>query len=176
MVCSTDLKYVDLGSLRSSADLLEGLFGETKDHATTNDFVSPILGNRILTHFDDIDSLTQGLQAGSLVVLAGSTGMGKTSLALNLASNTSRLSKISVLYCTYDSSPNELLLRLLASLSGIESNRIRGSRLDQKEWQELGQACLEVGPAPLWFLDHPVDSLQEIRRWCSELDSKECCN
>lgn len=176
MVFSTDFMYMGLVAPRSSADLLEGLFGETTDQPTTNNSVSPILGNRILTHFDDIDSLTQGLQAGSLVVLAGSTGMGKTSLALNLASNTSRLSQISVLYCTYDSSPNELILRVLASLSGLESNRIRGARLDQNEWQKLGKACLEVGPAPLSFLDHPVDSLQEIRRWCSELDSKECCN
>jgi len=64
-------------------------------------------------------------------VLAGSTGMGKTALALNLARNISLRGEVAVHICALDSSPTALLQRMLASLCGIPPipwTPIRGSQ------------------------------------------------
>ena len=105
--------------LHSSAALVAELFDRIEERShTSSEFPHPS-DRCIPTHFSEIDAVTQGLQRGSLVVLAGSTGMGKTTLALNLARNISLQSQTTVLYGAYDSPPQELMPRLLASMCGV---------------------------------------------------------
>ena len=128
----------------------------------------------IPTHFSEIDAITQGLQRGSLVLLAGSTGMGKTTLALNIARNISLQSQATVLYGAYDSPPQELMPRLLASMCRVESGRICGPRLTQSEWPQLEEAITAISSASLFFIDRSASSLEAIRQRCAELQSEDC--
>jgi len=129
-------------------------------------------GGRILTHLWDLDAMTQGLRRGSLVILAGSTGMGKTTFALNLAYNISAYSKVPVVYGGYDSPPQELIYKLLASQSEIESGRIKSSRLTETEWPVLGEAISAVRDLPLFFFDRACSSLQEICSYLLEVEKQ----
>jgi len=130
------------------------------------------IGGRILTHLWDLDAMTQGLRRGSLVILAGSTGMGKTTFALNLAYNISAYSKVPVVYGGYDSPPQELIYKLLASQSEIESGRIKSSRLTETEWPVLGEAISAVRDLPLFFFDRACSSLQEICSYLLEVEQQ----
>jgi replicative DNA helicase len=161
---------VDQAELQSSADLLAALF-DGIEQRTAGGEPTPLRSNRILTYLADVDAMTQGLQRGSLVVLAGSTGMGKTTLALNLARNISLHSQIPVLYGAYDSPPEELLLRLLASMCDVESGRIGAARLSQWEWPKLGEAMAKLSAAPLFWMERPA-GLQAIRQRCHELQGQ----
>ena len=105
MASSPDPEGLDQAELQTSADLLASLFDGIEQRAEAGVQPPPLRSARILTYLPDIDALTQGLQRGSLVVLAGCTGMGKTTLALNLARNISLQSQISVLYGADDSQP-----------------------------------------------------------------------
>ena len=124
---------------------------------------------RFSTGFSDLDAMTQGLRRGSLVVLAGSTGMGKTALALNLARNVCRWGGVAVHICSLDSSPNALLQRLLSSLCEVEAGRIACSRLTPEEWPRLGEAMAKLSAAPLFFSGQTISSVAAIRSRCQEL-------
>jgi replicative DNA helicase len=123
----------------------------------------------ISTGFADLDAMTQGLRRGSLVVLAGSTGMGKTALALNLARNISLQGEVAVHICALDSPPKALLQRMLASLCSIESGRIATSRLTSEQWPRLGEAMAQLSAAPLFFSGQSISSVPAIRSRCQEL-------
>ena len=160
--------------VKSSGELAAELFDQLEQRSHSSSADPHLPERRIATHFCDIDAVTQGLKRGSLVVLAGSTAMGKTALALNLARTISLQSQTPVLYGAYDSSPQDLMPRLLASLCGVESGRIQAPRLMQSEWPQLGEAMATIGAAPLFFFDQATCSLEAIRQRCYELQAKDC--
>ena len=121
------------------------------------------------TGFAGLDAMTQGLRRGSLVVLAGSTGMGKTALALNLARNISLRGEVAVHICALDSSPTALLQSMLASLCSVERGRIASSRLTAEEWPRLGEAMAQLSAAPLFFSGAEISTAATIRARCQEL-------
>jgi replicative DNA helicase len=125
--------------------------------------------DRLSTGFSDLDAMTQGLSRGSLVVLAGSTGMGKTALALNLARNICLRGDVAVHICALDSTPTLLLQRMLTSLCLVERGRIDSSRLTQEEWPRLGEAMAQLSAAPLFFSGQQIASMAAIRSRCQEL-------
>lgn len=161
--------------IRSTCELLGEAVGKFKSPEGNKQQISNHgISDRILTHIWDLDAMTQGLRRGSLVVLAGSTGMGKSTFALNIAFNISAYSKVPVAYGAYDSPPEELIYRLLASRCDIESGRIRSSRLTKDEWLSLGNAASEVKDLPLLFFDRSCTSLQDIYEVA--LDSPQSTN
>ena len=121
------------------------------------------LATHLSTGFEELDAMTQGLQRGSLVVLAGSVGMGKTSLALNLARNVALMGDMAVHYCSLDSPPSALLRRILASMCEVESGRIQFSRVANEEWPRLGEAMARISAAPLFFSNAQVGSINAMR-------------
>ena len=88
--------------------------------------------------FHDLDAMTQGLQRGSLVVVAGRPSMGKTSFAMNLAKNVAKTNKLPVCYFSLEQSKEQLSYRFLSMELGIESGRLRTGRLQQDEWGLIG--------------------------------------
>jgi len=151
---------------RSARELLAEAF-EEMERASQQPAVVP--DGHLSTGFADLDAMTQGLRCGSLVVLAGSTGMGKTALALNLARNISLQGEVAVHICSLDSSPTALLQRMLASLCSVEGGRIAGSRLTAEEWPRLGEAMAQLSAAPLFFTDQSINTVASIRAHCQEL-------
>jgi replicative DNA helicase len=155
-------------------ELVARLMNRIEDSHYAAEGENAFLDTNVLTHFSGIDALTMGFQQGSLVVLSGCTGMGKTALALNIARNISVVGSKPVLFCAYETPPSELILRILASVSEIESGRIRLSQLSNAEWTRLGEAIASIGSAPLFFLDRNDCSIEAIRQHCISLRNKGC--
>jgi replicative DNA helicase len=151
---------------RSARELLAEAF-EEMERASQQPAQVP--DGRLPTGFAGLDAMSQGLGRGSLVVLAGSTGMGKTALALNLARNISLQGEVAVNICALDSSPSALLRRMLASLCSVEGSRIANSRLTAEEWPRLGEAMALLSAAPLFFTDQSSSTLAAIRSRCQKL-------
>ena len=89
----------------------------------------------IKTGYLSIDKLIGGLQGGNYMILAGSTGMGKTAMALNLVVNMVKTKK-NVLLLSLEMTAEELLSRIIASIMEISSENIRNRSLTQKEWDK----------------------------------------
>lgn len=88
--------------------------------------------NIVKTYYKSIDILIGGLQGGNFVILAGSTGMGKTATALNLVINMARHGK-KVLFFSLEMTTDELLTRIIAIEASISFENIRNRNLSEEE-------------------------------------------
>ena len=112
--------------------------------------------------FDDLDAMTQGLQRGSLIVVAGRPSMGKTSFAMNLAQNVAKRNKLPVCYFSLEQSREQMSYRFLSMGLGIESGRLRTGRLQQNEWGLLAKEKEDLAEIPIFICDKGSIKVKEI--------------
>ena len=112
--------------------------------------------------FDDLDAMTQGLQRGSLIVVAGRPSMGKTSFAMNLAQNVAKRNKLPVCYFSLEQSREQMSYRFLSMGLGIESGRLRTGRLQQNEWGLLAKEREDLAEVPIFICDKGSIKVKEI--------------
>ena len=112
--------------------------------------------------FIDLDEKTRGFQPGNLVILAGRPGMGKTSLALNIAHHAAVREGKSVGVFSLEMSQQELALRLLSSESEIPFGPLRSGHLSQRQWSKVVQAVRKISSAPIYIDDSANPSLLEV--------------
>src|SRR6185295_9945766 len=112
--------------------------------------------------FMDFDRISQGLNRGNLIIIAGRPGMGKTSFALNVAQHISIRERKPVGIFSLEMSQQELALRILCSESYISFARLRSNRVSQKEWTRIIQTVRAIGDAPLFIDDSPNPGLLEV--------------
>ena len=112
--------------------------------------------------FADLDAMTRGFHPGNLVVIAGRPGMGKTSLALNIAENATIRENRAVGLFSLEMSQEELALRILSSEVDISFGPLRSGHLSQKQWTKVVQAVKTISQAPLFIDDSANPSMLEI--------------
>lgn len=112
--------------------------------------------------FADLDAMTRGFHPGNLVVIAGRPGMGKTSLALNIAQYAAIRENRPVGLFSLEMSQEELALRILSSEVDIPFGPLRSGHLSQKQWSKVVQAVKTVSQAPLYIDDSANPSMLEI--------------
>ena len=112
--------------------------------------------------FADLDAMTRGFHPGNLVVIAGRPGMGKTSLALNIAENAAIRENRAVGLFSLEMSQEELALRILSSEVDISFGPLRSGHLSQKQWTKVVQAVKTISQAPLFIDDSANPSMLEI--------------
>jgi replicative DNA helicase len=89
------------------------------------------------TGFSDLDGMVLGLQPGDMVVVAGRPGAGKTSLAMQIASNVAIFQRASVLVCSLEMNKESLFERLISTISRVDANRLRKPRYMSKQDEML---------------------------------------
>ena len=114
------------------------------------------------TGFTDFDRISQGLNRGNLIIIAGRPGMGKTSFALNVAQHVTVRERKTVGIFSLEMSQQELALRILCSEADISFSRLRSNRVSQKEWTRIIQTVRAIGDAPLYIDDSPNPTLLEV--------------
>ncbi len=112
--------------------------------------------------FHDLDAMTQGLQRGSLIVIAGRPSMGKTSFAMNLARNVAEAHKLPVCYFSLEQSKEQMSYRFLSMELGIESGRLRTGRLRHDEWDLLGREMKDLDELPIFICDKGSIKVKQI--------------
>jgi replicative DNA helicase len=114
------------------------------------------------TGFDDLDDKTRGLCASNLIIIAGRPGMGKTSLALNIAQHAALGRGLTVGIFSLEMSQQELALRILSSKADVSGTALRAGHLSQKQWNRVIKTAKEIGTAPLYIDDSANPSLLEV--------------
>ncbi|MGD0010655.1 MAG: replicative DNA helicase [Terriglobia bacterium] len=120
----------------------------------------------IETGFVDLDNMTSGLQPGELVVVAARPSLGKTALALNIASHAAIKHHKTVGLFSLEMSKESLVIRLLCSEAETDSHSLRSgflSRENREAWNKLTRALGRLGDAPLLIEDTPALSIMQIR-------------
>jgi replicative DNA helicase len=115
------------------------------------------------TGYTAIDTITQGLQNSDFIVLAARPSVGKTSLALNIAENVSLREGKSVGVFSLEMSKEQLVLRLLSSVTKINSFNLRSGQVSGVDFDKIANALGTLSAAKM-FIDDTVNiSVMELR-------------
>ena len=125
------------------------------------------------TDFYDLDAMTGGLQRGDLIILAARPSMGKTALSINLATNIARKHNQAVAVFSLEMSKEQLALRMLASESGIDSNRLRTGNFYDAEIEPLTSAMGTLSGLPIFIDDTSNVSVMQMRSQVRRLQSEQ---
>ena len=115
------------------------------------------------TGFRDLDEVTNGLQRSDLILVAARPAMGKTAFTLNIAQNVAIKNKQTVAFFSLEMSKEQLVGRILSSVSGVSSENLRKANLDQEQWAAVIQAADAMSQAPLYIDDTPGLTVQDMR-------------
>jgi replicative DNA helicase len=128
----------------------------------------------VSTGFADMDSLLGGLQPSDLIILAGRPGMGKTSLATNMAFHAARYwvqdqeagEKVSkgapILFFSLEMAAQQLSARILSEQSELEMWKIRNGKFSENEWEKFVHTMQELSTLPLYIDDTGGISIAQI--------------
>ena len=115
------------------------------------------------TGFTDLDTKLAGMQDSNLVILAARPGVGKTTLALNMALHIATKEKKPVGFFSLEMSKEELVDRLLVGQADIDAWKLKTGKLSQEDVKKLTQAMGELADAPIYIDDTPGMSVMEMR-------------
>ena len=118
---------------------------------------------RVFTNFVALDDFLGGLQRSDLIVLAARPGLGKTSLALNIARNAAVNQKACVALFSLEMSRQAVVQRLLASEAGVDSKRVRLGVYTEEEEKRIMEASGVLSEAPIYIDDSPQLRVVEMR-------------
>ena len=117
----------------------------------------------VSTGFTDLDKQTSGLQGGDLVVVAGRPSMGKTSFSMNLIEYAAINQDLPVAVFSMEMPGAQLATRMLASLSRVNSTRLRTGQLENDDWPKLTSAIGLLNQKNIYIDDTPALSPLEVR-------------
>ena len=131
----------------------------------------------ITTGIDGINAKIGGLHRSDLTILAGRPGMGKTSLATNIAFSAAqryardiedgiepgKSAGAAVAFFSLEMSADQLATRILAEQSSISSENLRTGRISKQEFQQLARASGELSGLPLYIDDTPGLTIAALR-------------
>jgi replicative DNA helicase len=121
------------------------------------------------TGFIDLDRLLGGLQPSDLLIVAGRPGMGKTAFILSAAKNAAQKYKKHVAVFSLEMSNEQLVQRMIAQETGIDSQRLRTGKLEEDEWPLFTHAIEVLGDTVMFLDDTPALTPLQLRTKCRRL-------
>ena len=118
------------------------------------------------TGFTDLDYKTSGFQKSDLILVAARPSMGKTALVLNMAEYMAFRQNKSVAIFSLEMSKVQLMNRLFAMESRVNSQNLRTGKLKDDEWSSLIETAGTIGDSKLIIDDTPGISIRELRSKC----------
>ena len=115
--------------------------------------------------FTDVDAHFQGLAETDLWVLAARPSMGKSALAFNIARNVA-LQGRDVMIFSLEMSKEQVIDRMISSLSGINCDKIRSGKLDECDWPALEVAVRKMKGLKLHIFDMAGTDVRRAQAIC----------
>jgi replicative DNA helicase len=121
------------------------------------------------TGFIDLDRLLGGMQPSDLLIIAGRPGQGKSGFCLSVAKNASQLHKKHVAVFSLEMSNEQLVQRIVAQETGINSQRLRLGDVRDDEWPLFTQAVSALSETNIFLDDTPAITPLQLRTKCRRL-------
>lgn len=184
------LGYRDSMDVEDALDEAESSLFEVTQRRTTGDFVSiadvlndyfdtieylqenrgAIVG--VATGFTDLDQLTGGLQRSDLIIIAARPSVGKTAFALGMAYGAGVTNAKTVGLFSLEMSAEQLVQRLLATETGIDSHRLRLGQIDDHEWERISRALGRLSQAKIFIDDSASSGIMDVRSKARRLQAE----
>ncbi len=123
------------------------------------------------TGFTELDHKLSGLQKADLVILAARPSMGKSALAFDIARNTAILHNIPVGIFSLEMSKDQIVDRMLASMSYIDLWKLRTGRLEDDDFTNIQQAMDRLSKAPIYIDDASTSNILQMRAMARRLQA-----
>ncbi|MBE6865179.1 MAG: replicative DNA helicase [Ruminococcus flavefaciens] len=116
------------------------------------------------TGFTLLDSIISGLNKSDLIIIAARPGMGKTSFAMNIATNVARRSEDKeVVTFNLEMSKEQLATRILSTEALVDSNSLRNGRISGDDWVKLATSAGYLSSLPLYIDDTASMTVQQMK-------------
>ena len=123
------------------------------------------------TGLSAVDAKINGLNKSDLLLLAARPGMGKTSMALNVALSAARESGKTVAIFSLEMSKVQLVTRLIASEGLVENTRLVTGNLRESDWQRIAEAASSLSRMDIRIDDNPLLTVADMNAKCRRLDN-----
>jgi replicative DNA helicase len=117
----------------------------------------------------DLDRLLGGLQKSDLLIIAGRPGMGKTGFMLSVMKNAAQRYKKHVAMFSLEMSNEQLVHRLIAQETGIDTQRLRSGKLNEEEMALFAHAIDVLSGTHIYLDDTPAITPLQLRTKCRRL-------
>ena len=121
------------------------------------------------TGFIDLDYRTSGLQPSDLILIAARPSMGKTAFVLNIADYIAVRRQKTCLIFSLEMSKEQLVNRMLAMESNVDSQKLRTGTLTDADWDAVVEGIATIGNSKLVIDDTPGISIMELRSKCRKI-------
>ncbi len=126
----------------------------------------------VSTGFAELDTLTNGLHPGQLILIAARPALGKSTLALDFARAAAITNDMPAIFFSLEMGRSEIAMRLLSAESNIFLQKLRKGDVRSEDWTTLASTRGRIADAPLYIDDSPNMTLVEIRAKCRRLKQK----
>ena len=130
---------------------------------------SPIPG--LSTGLRDLDTKINGLNKSDLILVAARPAMGKSAFALNIGLNVAKKYKKTVAIFNLEMSREQLAMRILASESFVELQKLATGKLSDEEWTKVTMAASALSQTDIRIDDNPSITVAEINAKLRRLDN-----
>ena len=127
----------------------------------------------IPTGFYDLDKVTSGLHPNELIIIAARPAMGKTTFALNLATNIAMNTDKTVAVFNMEMSGEQLAIKMLSSVGQIDFNKLKSGKLEHNDWKKFNEAMSRLAETKLFIDDTSGMTISEIKAKCRRLYNSE---
>ena len=153
-------------SLHTVAEVLQEVFDQLDELARSKGRLPGLP-----TGLSEVDSYIGGLIRSNLILIASRPGMGKTSIALNIALSAARQSGKTAVFFSLEMSREQLVMRLLSGEAFIDSKKLLTGDLSIDEWNQLIDASRALTKMDIRFDDNSTIGVAEMKAKCRRLDN-----
>lgn len=150
-----------IGGLLPVSAVVQSVFDRMSEAANS--------GNRfpgISTGLPDLDRMILGLNKAELVLIAARPGMGKTSIALNMALHAAMSLKKTVAIFSLEMSREQLVSRLLSRAALIPSQNLLTGQLSERQWRDVTDAAQTLSTLDIRIDDNPTLTVSDMNAQC----------
>jgi len=151
----------EVGGLEPISQVLQGAYAQISAAAERG---AGIPG--LATGLPDLDNMIMGLSPSDLIFIASRPGMGKTSIALNIALYVGKNSSKAVAIFSLEMSKEQLATRLLSGESYVDSRKLQTGRLQKEDWRKLAAAARLISQTELLIDDNPSRTVSDMNAQC----------
>ena len=151
----------NVGGLMPVASVVQNVFENLSEMATS--------GNKIPglpTGLPDLDRTILGLNKAELILIAARPGMGKTSIALNMALHAALNEHKTVAIFSLEMSREQLVTRLLSRTALIPSQNLLTGQLTEQQWREIADAAQALSATDIRIDDNPSLTVSDMNAQC----------
>ncbi len=123
------------------------------------------------TGMGDLDNVIMGLNKSDLILLASRPGMGKTSIALNIALSVAKSNDVKVAIFSLEMSKEQLATRLLSSEAFVDSKKLLTGKLTPSDWKKIVTAASVISNTGIMIDDNSMLTVADMNAQCRRIDN-----